>query len=187
MYVYLDESGDTGFKFRQGSTRYFVVALLLVDDPIPLHQAVHDLRLALSKGEDHEFKFVHTHHAGRVEFLRALLPYRFSVRAIVVDKHRIESPNPRKKEKFYNYVVKLPLEYDFDAITNAKLVIDESFKGKGRQADLTTYLRRQLNSVDPEGTKKIADVLYHESHRDNLLQVVDMIAGAVARVIATLK
>jgi hypothetical protein len=42
MYIYLDESGDTGFKFRQGSSRYFVVALLLVDDPIPLHQEIHE-------------------------------------------------------------------------------------------------------------------------------------------------
>jgi Protein of unknown function (DUF3800) len=39
MHVYIDESGDTGFKFRSGSSRYFVVTLLLVDDPIPLHQA----------------------------------------------------------------------------------------------------------------------------------------------------
>jgi hypothetical protein len=47
MYVYLDESGDTGFAFRRGSRRYFVIALLLVEDPIPIHQAVHDIRLEL--------------------------------------------------------------------------------------------------------------------------------------------
>ena len=29
--------------------------------------------------------------------------------------------------------------------------------------------------------KKIADVAYHDSRRDNLLQVVDMVVGAIAR------
>lgn len=51
MYIYVDESGDTGFKFGKGSSRYFVVALLLVDDPIPLHQAIHDVRLQLKGAE----------------------------------------------------------------------------------------------------------------------------------------
>ena len=43
MFVYLDESGDTGFKFPN-SSRYFVIALLLIEDPIPFHAAIEDLR-----------------------------------------------------------------------------------------------------------------------------------------------
>ena len=33
MHIYIDESGDTGFKLKAGSSRCFVIALLLVDDP----------------------------------------------------------------------------------------------------------------------------------------------------------
>jgi hypothetical protein len=47
MFVYLDESGDAGFKFRQNSSRYFIVTLLLVEDPIPLQGAVDGLRAQL--------------------------------------------------------------------------------------------------------------------------------------------
>ncbi len=36
MFVYGDEAGDTGMKFRQNSTAFFVVALVIVDDPEPL-------------------------------------------------------------------------------------------------------------------------------------------------------
>jgi hypothetical protein len=86
MHVYIDESGDTGFKFKTGSSRYFAIALLLVDDPIPLHQAVHDFRLRLRKPEEHEFKFVHTPHELRQAFFHAIQPCRYDVRAIVVDK-----------------------------------------------------------------------------------------------------
>lgn len=178
MYIYIDESGDTGFKFKAGSSRYFVVALLLVDDPIPLHQAVHDFRLDQGKPEAYEFKFMRTSHELRLAFFRAIRPCRYHVRALVVDKHRLTMPNLRSKDRFYDYVVRLPFESDIPSIEGAHLVIDESFRGKSRQADLTTYLRRELNAG---AVRKIAGVTYHESGRDNLLQVVDMLAGAIAR------
>jgi hypothetical protein len=57
-------------------------------------------------------------------------------------------------------------------------VIDESFKGKRRQASLTTQLQRVLNAG---AVKQIIGVAYHDSRRDNLLQAVDMVAGAIAR------
>lgn len=47
MFVYLDETGDTGFKFDKGSSRYFVVTMLLVQDPIPLYTAIDDFRKSL--------------------------------------------------------------------------------------------------------------------------------------------
>jgi len=178
MHIYIDESGDTGFKFRTGSSRYFVVALLLVDDPIPLHQAVHDFRLSQDKPEAHEFKFTKTPHEMRQAFFRALLPYPYQVRAVIVDKQRLAALNLRSRDKFYDYAVRLPFESDVAAIARAQLVIDESFKGKSRQADLTTYLQRELNAG---AVKRIAGVTYHDSGRDNLLQVVDMIVGAIAR------
>ncbi len=60
MFVYLDESGDPGFKFNQGSSRYFVITLLLVADPIPFHNAVDDLRRSLGFALDNEFKWVNS-------------------------------------------------------------------------------------------------------------------------------
>lgn len=114
----------------------------------------------------------------RQAFFRAIRPCRYQVRALVVDKHRLTMPNLRSKDKFYDYVVKLPFEGDIPAIEGAHLVIDESFRGKSRQADLTTYLQRELNAG---AVRKIAGVTYHDSGRDNLLQVVNMLAGAIAR------
>ncbi len=181
MYVYLDESGDTGFKFHRGSSDYFVIALLLVDDPVPIHQAIHDLRLSWGKPETYEFKFTHAHHDIRQAFFHALRPYPFKVRALVVDKKRLEAPHLRKKETFYNYLVKMALKNDFGTISGATLVIDESFQGKGSKAGLTTYLRRELNAESAGNPRKIEQVRYHQSHKDNLIQAADMFVGAIAR------
>jgi hypothetical protein len=70
MFVYLDESGDAGFKFRQGSSRYFVVTLLLVNDPLPFHQAIDQLRVSLGFERDNEFKWVNSSKEVRWAFLR---------------------------------------------------------------------------------------------------------------------
>ncbi|MBA2754312.1 MAG: DUF3800 domain-containing protein [Chloroflexia bacterium] len=52
MFVYLDESGDTGFTFDSGSSAFFVITLLLVDDPIPFQTAISRLRQELGMAEE---------------------------------------------------------------------------------------------------------------------------------------
>ena len=60
MFVYLDESGDTGFKFNQESSRYFVITLVLVEDPFFITEAVDKLREQLGYDYNPEFHFFST-------------------------------------------------------------------------------------------------------------------------------
>jgi hypothetical protein len=177
MFVYLDESGDTGFRFEQGSSRYFVVMLLLVDDPIPLQTAVGDLRDRLGFAADNEFKFYSSSHDVRLSFLRMLRRQDFVVRALVIDKTRMTRPHMRKRETFYNYLVRMILEHDNSTISDAMVVLDESVKSKKSKQQLATYLRKALN-MDPRAPK-VRGVRYHDSRSDNLIQVADMVCGAI--------
>jgi len=177
MFVYLDESGDSGFKFRQGSTRYFVVTLLLVDDPIPIQAAIDDLRRSLGFGPSDEFKFNHSAEDVRLAFLRRLNRQHFSARALVVDKTRMMRPHMRKRDTFYNYLVQMILRHDGGTIQDATLVLDESVKSKRRQDQLAAYLRHALNTSP--SAPRVRQILHHASHTDNLLQAADMVSGAV--------
>lgn len=182
MYIYLDESGDTGFKFKQGSTIYFVVALLLVDDLLPLHQAVNDLRDALGKPQSYEFKFSSTGHDNRIAFFNAIKRYPFCVQALVARKPPLTSERLHSKECFYDYITKMALRSNLDAICDRTLVIDRRFKDKAPQARLSTYLRHELNSLGSSARPPtLRDVVYHDSGEDNLLQVADMVVGAINR------
>lgn len=178
MFVYLDESGDTGFKFSKGSSRYFVVTILLTPDPVPLNSAIDDLRTQLGFRREHEFKFYSSRDEVRYAFLRVLTKHDVLLRSLIVDKQQLSLPHMRTREIFYNYLLGLLLKHDNDRINDATLIIDERDKGKKSKQGLATYLRKKLNTKD-NGYKKIKDVRYHESHRDNLLQAVDMVAGAV--------
>lgn len=179
LFVYLDESGDSGFKFRQGSSRYFVITLFLVNDPIPIQTAIDDLREQLSFGPRTEFKFNHSADDVKERFLRTLRNHDFLIRAIVIDKTLMTQPYMRKRETFYNYLVRLVLTYDHGSIGGATLVLDESIKSKKQQLHIGTYLRRALNS-DP-GAPKIRKIVHRASHSDNLIQAADMISGAIYR------
>ncbi len=181
MFVYLDESGDTGFRFRQGSSTHFVIALVMIDDPIPIHEAIDQLRSDLGLSKEKEFKFSQMRDHTKENFFRAVRPFPFQVRCLIVDKTRLTSPNLRDKMTFYNFLVRMVLQNDFGTIRNATLVIDESVQDKKKQAHFASYLRAQLNPVDQKQERRIKEVRFHKSHIDNLIQLADMVAGAVAR------
>lgn len=177
MFVYLDESGDTGFRFRHGSSRYFVVTLLLVDDPIPLHSAIDDLRTGLGLAPGNEFKFQKSSNDVRESFLRMMRRQNFAARILVIDKTRITNPSSKTRSSFYSVLVRSVLENDHGTINNAILILDESVQSKQRKQQLSTYLRQSLNT--DQNQRKITAVRCHASHTDNLIQAADMISGAV--------
>ncbi len=176
MLVLIDESGDAGFKIARGSTPYFVVAMVIFHDFAEAERtssAINDAREQLRVKP--EFKFNKCHPNVRDGFFQAVSPCNFRVRAVVVDKSRIYSDNLREnKERFYNFFVKSLLKHDNDILQGARVKIDGSGDREFKQ-ELERYIRRQCEAG------KIASVKFAESHRDNLIQLADMVAGAIAR------
>lgn len=176
MFVYLDETGDTGFKFNKGSSRFFVVTILLTTDPLPLNSAIDEFRRSNHFGDWHEFKFYSSPDSVRERFLRIMLRHEGLIRCLVIDKHLLMQPHMRQPDIFYNYLLKMLLVYNNNRLNDATLILDEREKGKKSKQGLGTYLRREINRG---GQQKITDIKYHQSHRDNLLQAVDMASGAI--------
>jgi hypothetical protein len=177
MYLFMDESGDTGFKFRRGSTHVFVIALVVVDEPTPLDQAVERMRHQYMLRTPYEFKFSEAADRRKERFFCGIQDHHFYVRGIVIAKTMIYSERLREKHWFYNYVTKLVLKHDDDLIHEATLVVDKRLPGIANRRDFNTYLRRELNS----GRRRLKDIKHRDSARENLLQVADMVVGAIHR------
>jgi hypothetical protein len=158
-----------------------VVALVVVRDPDPLAEVMEEQRFVMRKSHGEELKFARLHHDGRLQVLRALAAGGLDARVLVVDKHRLTTPDIRLRNGFYEYLIGAALTVDFSDIERARLVVDESFKGKTKQADLATYIRQALNATGAQKVKRIRDIAYRESHREPCLQIADLVAGAVAR------
>jgi hypothetical protein len=176
MLVFIDESGDAGFKLTKRSAKTFVAALVAFRDPTSATAAsavIDELsnRLKL-KGE---FKFHKSRPEIRDAFFAALKPCEFLVRAIVVEKEKIYSQHLRSdKETFYSFFVKSMLKFDSGLLNGAKVVIDGSGDREYRQ-QLAKYLRQHC----AQGA--IKEVKFANSSNDRLVQLADMCAGAIAR------
>lgn len=175
MLVFIDESGDSGFKVDLGSTPVFVVAMVIfreAEEAQRTEALIRDLRererVAL------EFKFSKSSNDIRDKFFNAVARCEFRVRALVVRKSVIRSGRLRTdKESFYRYFVGQLVRHDNDRLADAKVVIDGSGEQTFRR-DLATQLRRT-------GEGAVRDVRLKDSKGDPLVQLADMCVGAIAR------
>ena len=176
MLVFIDESGDPGFKVSKGSSPLFVVSLVAfkkVEDAVLAQEAI--AGVAATHKITTEFKFSQSRDEIRDAFFMALRPVDFCIRAIVIQKQKIYSPHLRTdKEAFYAYFVKTMLKFDNGLLDNAKVIID----GSGDQSfkkELSRYLKKHT------GPGAIRDVRFSNSKNDRLVQMADMCTGAIAR------
>jgi Protein of unknown function (DUF3800) len=176
MLVFIDESGDPGFKLARGSTAVFVAVLVAFKDVAQAQAcqaAIDAVAVRLRIGG--EFKFSGSRPEVRDAFFRAVLKFDFRVRAIVVKKERIYSAKLRSdKEAFYSFFVKSMLKFDDGLLKNATVVIDGS-GDRSFKRELGSYLRRHL------GAGRIKVIRFSNSASDRLVQLADMCTGAIAR------
>ncbi len=176
MLVLIDESGCPGFKLAKGSTPYFVIGMVIFKDLAQAEltsKTISELRQSLSINP--EFKFSKTRFEIKDKFFNSICQYNFEVRALVIDKSKLYSPKLRSNtDAFYNYFLKSLMQYDNDILQNASIKIDGSGDKEFKKA-LTTYLRQFI------GQNKIKKFKFINSRNDNLIQLADMIVGAIAR------
>jgi len=183
MLVFLDDSGDPGFKVGKGSSPCLVIALVIFDDTLVAEKcavAIKELRRSLGYGDAHEFRFNKCSKADRLAFLARVSTFQFRVRAIVMNKSRVYGVELRRsKESFYNYTIKMVLKHNRGTIRNARLKLD-GHGDRSLRRQLLVYLRREL-AERPGQPPVIADLRFVDSRENVLIQLADMVAGAIRR------
>ncbi|HJT20006.1 MAG TPA: DUF3800 domain-containing protein [Nitrospira sp.] len=183
MLAFIDEAGDTGLKTDQGSSRYFVVALVLFEDhaeAISCDQRIGLLRQELGYPEHFEFHFGHNSDRLRKRFLEAVAPYNFFYFGFALNKDRdkLWGPGFQVKSSLYKFTCGVVFENAKPYLSDAIVVIDESGTDTFRQ-QLGKYLSRRAR--DSDGRALIKKVKMQRSASNNLLQLADYVAGVVNR------
>lgn len=176
MLIFIDESGDPGFKLGKGSSGVFVVVLVAFHDSDQAKGASLALdKLATRLKVAGEFKFSKSRDDVRDQFFIEICKFNFCVRGICVKKEKIYSARLREdKESFYNFFIKSMLKFDGGLLKNARIVIDGSGDREFRKG-LEAYLRRHLTAG------AVREVRFGNSANDRMVQLADMCAGAIAR------
>ncbi len=174
MLVFIDESGDPGFK--EGSSPVFVAVMVIFKtshDARMVETSIWSSKARLKNPK--EFKFSKCSDEVRDLFFDCVCQHKFTIRAIVVKKDVIRSPRLRaNKDTFYEYFVKNMLKNDSGILENARVVIDGSGSAAFRQK-LNTALRTHAVSG------AIKNIRFKGSKSDVLVQLADMCVGAIAR------
>lgn len=182
MLVFIDESGDPGRKTTQGSSRFFVLAVVMFDDheeAARCERAIEQLADRLGRGSQ-EFKFSRDSHKTRLALLDVVKRFRFRYRVFVLnkDRQRLYGPGFNSKDSLYKWVCGTALKDVSGQWDNATVVLDRSGE-KAFQRQLKSYLRREVRTL--HGPGKLRRVNANTSESERLLQLADYVAGVVNR------
>ena len=177
ILVFIDDSGDPGFK-GPASSDFFIMAAVVIkdtDEASRINQEIINLRKSFGWNGRHEFKFNKAPMKIKLEFLQKINQYNFEIYAVYINKLNYPSMFQfSDDEKLYNWAVKELLE--IIPLHKASVNIDGKY-GKQHKKYIKTYIRKNLNI----NIQRIATFDVHDSDRDNLVQLADMVAGSINR------
>jgi hypothetical protein len=173
-----DEAGDVSLSFEKGASRYFVPVFISTQTPEILRDNLAALRNELGLGETYEFKFHKmTDTSARQQVFSTLARIDFHAWGLIVDKTRLPKifENTKGLTRYTHFITELlsliPAEFQKDAT----LILDEF----GSTPDLRTELRRAM--IERHMPRLFKRVIVRPSNRESLIQIADLLAGAVMR------
>lgn len=173
-----DEAGDVGMNFEKGASRYFVPAFIATQGPDRLRETLVHLRQTLNLNATHEFKFHGLTSAGiRNEVFSSLAHADFEAYALMVDKTRLPKlfETTAGIEIYTHFITELLAIIPTELQKDATLILDEF----GSTPDLRTELRRTM--IRRHMPRLFRRVIIRSSHREPLIQIADLVAGAIMR------
>lgn len=185
MYIFLDESGDLGFKFKKGSSKWFLFTLVVVDDPRKLERVIKKVRIGLAKKHKRKMSELHAYHcdnATRSRVLSRLAEEDIIVVTTVLNKSKVYVDLQNQKNYLYNFTANIIL----DRLINTKLIDSDSHISLVvDKKDTKKHLRENFITYITEAMKKRRggsfSMSLSASHEEKGLQAVDFISWAIFR------
>ena len=176
--IFIDDSGDPGLPSKRIIGRYFILSCIIFKDAIDAELVGANLK-ALKRGmgwkQDHEFKFGKVRRSHKEPFFKAICKYDFTVRAVVVDKKNYKLPPKLRANSFYQFIIKELLN-SYPKMKDAKVYLDGK-GGKNYRLRSGSFFRQELNKT----AHRIDEFKFVDSKSDVLIQLADMVSGAIRR------
>lgn len=174
-----DESGDVSFNFGKGASRYFVIAVIATENPQGLRGLLNEVKQEFNLPAGYEFGFnsMGAATALRQKVFNRLSKADFSAWAILVDKTslpKVYEGIPRLNFYLF-FATELLQTIPAELRDGATLILDEF----GGEPDLPLEFRRYMKKLNIP--RHFNRVLTKRSKSEPLIQVADLIAGAVFR------
>lgn len=176
--MFLDESGELGFNFNKGSTKFFTITLLIcgVLEEQELQRVIKKIRKRVLRKElkkSNEIKWNNSSDDIKKKIFERIERINFEVFTIILDKSKVYDYLKDKKHKLYNYLSNLIIaECSIDG--KFELIVDRSKNKRSLRDDFDNYIR---NNLKRECSNLI--IQHADSKSNGGLQVLDFISGAI--------
>ena len=181
-FIYLDESGDLGFK--KGSTKYFVISFIAMDTKtnLILKRKIKKVKEKHKIGKDIEIKGSKSNHSLRTDVLKEICSLPIDIYSITTKKQGINKSLRKDTNIFYNYMVNLILVpyIERSKIGNLCLMADLRINKVSKGMRFGDYLKYKLLFENNLYKIKL-DIIYLDSFTSYGLQAVDFIANGIFR------
>lgn len=171
MYVFIDESGDAGYKFSRGSSRYFVVACLVfssADAVDQLRQTLQNLKRELGWRQESEFK----HSKMRVDLVHKVLEV-VDFAEIVVQIFYFDKAARQNVGLSHLEMVGMAIT-NLQVVLRAAVVKVDGASGSSHRGLVTSL---KSNVVKGHASRAIRSIRMVRSESEVLIQLADLVAG----------
>jgi hypothetical protein len=182
MLVFIDESGDPGMNAKPGTSVRFTVTAVVFPDPRvgeACAASICELRRKLGVHEQFEFHFNKCSRRFREQFLSTVAAHKFFYHAFVLNKEKLYDEGFNHKSSFYKFAVGIVFENLNPHLKEASVTFDR-FGDREFKRELSKYLKRRTATDD--GKVHIKKIKMEDSSSNHLLQLADMVCGAIARL-----
>jgi hypothetical protein len=112
--VYIDESGDEGFKFGPdgGSSTWFVLSAVVIraHNDHMIREGLATVRKKLGKNQNHALHFRNLRHEQRIPYVQELAKAQIRTLSVLVHKPSLKEPETFRNYRLYFYCVRFLLE-----------------------------------------------------------------------------
>jgi hypothetical protein len=180
-----DESGDAGVRKlcleKHKPSPYFSVAAVVfpeMEQAGGCEKRIISLREELSLSPNYEFHFTSAGKRGRTEFLKAVKEFDFLYAVTTIDKRELTGNAWNKKSYLFHHAARMSLDAIKAHLVGARVFIDKS-GDKRFDREICSFLKKHAGLHEKK--PRIAAASAYDSKKHNLVQLVDMVCGAVVR------
>jgi hypothetical protein len=181
-YILLDESGDLGFSFDKGSSRYFVMTAIITDNKRQLEKIVRTVRSKLDS-KHRKFDTLHAHrdeHITRQRLLRKLGKTECQIIAVVLNKKKVYRDAKTRKSTIYNDVTRFLINRIFE---KHPWVSDVWPSIIASRREMNVFLNKEFKHRVTEdlkvGHRNDIEISIATPANEKSLQIVDYVSWAV--------
>jgi hypothetical protein len=183
VIAFADEFGTNSFLFDTQGSHFIIASVIIKEDELTnVKKLLEDIRKRhFQTGEIKSQKVARSHNR-RIRILKDLLPVKFAIYGVIVDKRKLYAEGFKYKRAFYKYLNGILYKELYRTFPQLELIVDEH-GGNDFMRSFKKYVEKNHIRTLFAG----ADFHIQKSHNELGVQLADFIAGTLGYIYDDLK